>query len=475
METILKLLPWALSPAFALGLSAQDSLHLNVIPLRFEDQGRVLQLGLSLQDSAWHWSGTLKETRHLVSADARMLYSMNAFDFDTRVRVSTEWTSSPIFLHPYEPILGMPYNPQVIDSTGGLSRRTWDYLTARSRYSNSWIQAGLAFDYIQTGPGVRQHLMWSGDQNILRPWHLGDSLVHQSMPMLYGYWDMPFKSLRYRQWSGSLRTLKQSDKFFHSQRLDVQWRGFLGGFTQSVAYGSLLPSVDVLESPYPTDVRTFQWLYALPFVPYYFTQHILGDRDNTLMSFDAQYQWGNFRIYSELLLDDLKSPLVLLKDDWWGNKFGALSGLEWKIPSSFGNWNLNLEHTHLEPWVYTHRYGRGLNWEHYGQSMGSDLGPNSRETWASLTWQHSRGFQIQAQGLYVEKGTDKGSRAADLHYSWDRTDKIFLDPQSSLNYTQWGLKLSDQPWGALSWSLGYDYSVGHYRGSQWSMVLRTSL
>lgn len=476
METILKLCFFALGSACALGISQEDSVHLNLpLPLHFEEGDKKLDLGFALQDSFFTWRGSQTETRNVVLADAKMRFSLDAFEFKTKVRVATEWTTAPLFLHPYEPLLGMPFNVQSKSDAGSFGRKTWDFLTARSQWNASWVSAGFAFDYLQTGPGVRTHLMWSGDQNLLRPWYFGDSLAHQTMPMLYGFWDLPFKMLRYRQWSGSLRTLKQEDKFFHSQRLDTRLGNLNLGFTQSVAYGTLLPSVDLLEAPYPTDKRTFQWIYALPFMPYYFTQHILGDRDNTLMSFDGDYQLGDLRFYGELLLDDLKSPTELLKDDWWGNKFGALAGAEWSHQWGSHRIRWNAEHTHLEPWVYTHRYGRGLNWEHYGNGLGADLGPNSRESWMQLSLECPKMGVFQAQALYAEKGQDLGSKLSDIHYTWNPTNKVYLNPLSSINYTQWGLawSLPLAPYASLK--LQGDYLKGYKEGWLFAFALRSSL
>lgn len=428
--------------AWAGPLWGNDSLALDLPwKTKFSDSNKTLKLALAIQDSSRIWTLNSKnEKRNIVFADAKMFFSIaERFHFKTAVRVATEWTTIPIFMHSYEPYLGIPFNPQVIDSSGGTNKKTWDYLATTSSWDLDWIKLSAGLDYIQTGPGVRQHLMWSGDQNTLRPWHFGDPKSYQTAPVFFGAWDLPFKNLRYRQWSGTLSERKDLSKYFHSQRLDVLGNWWNFGFTQSVAYGSLLSPQDTLEEPWPRDQRVMQWAYTLPFIPYYFSQHILGDRENSLMSMDLEmHSWGQ-RIYGELLLDDLKSPTALFKDDWWGNKFGAMFGVELqKTWSSLGT-RFVFEQTHIEPWVYTHRYGRGLNWEHYGQSLGSDLGANASESWALIELAHPWVGQVSAAGLYTRKGFDHGSDIRDIHYTWDRMDKTYLNPDSTLNYTEWTL------------------------------------
>lgn len=458
------------TPIQAAGLWDVDSLKPKYLYLHSTDSLKNLALKGSLADSIQQLNLSSKqEYRHVLYAQALMKFDFQKqFFFKTAVRVATEWTSISTPLHPYEPYLGLAYNPQKVDSTGGMNKRTWDFLATHAYWDLPWIRLGMAYDWIQTGPSIRNHLMWSGAQNTHYLWRQNQRKLPQSAPILHFYWDLPFKNLRYRQWSGTLQSKKELAKYVHSQRLDIQSTYLDFGLTQSVSYGSLLPGVDSLEAPYPQDLRTMQWAYTLPFIPYYFTQHQLGDRDNSLMSFDLNTHWQDQRIYGELLLDDLKSPTALLKDDWWGNKFGAIWGIELNYAKFTQDFKFNYEWTHIEPWVYTHRYGRGLNWEHYGHSLGAELGPNSKEHWLQLSWIKPHCHQLDLYYLWTAKGYDLGSAITDLHKLTDRTDKTYLNPDSSFTYGEMGLRLRKTLWsdnlyaqGALSryWGDYHGYAI----------------
>lgn len=157
-----------------------------------------------------------------------------------------------------------------------------------------------------------------------------------------------------------------------------------------------------------------QPLYLLPFVPYYFTGHYLGDPDNLLMAFDGQVRIKRFAaVYGQLGIDDLKdllgpvTDLIRSGDKDWGNKWSGLLGIKLFRPFPWFESLVKLEVLETEPWVYTTSANSTNNYPvHFGQLLGNEYGPHARVARIVCQGQAASGLSAQLTLEQLWKGND---------------------------------------------------------------------
>ena len=122
--------------------------------------------------------------------------------------------------------------------------------------------------------------------------------------------------------------------------------------------------------------------------------------------------------------------------------------------------------------MYTHHKGGGYTYRSYAQSLGTDLGPNSREVYTevNVAYPFTSGFLKDALlkgGIHasaVAKDTAFGGNITDMHTPESDTDKKFLAKHSTLHYVELGSKLEFRPRSWVTIRMGYDRYFGDYEG-----------
>jgi len=114
-------------------------------------------------------------------------------------------------------------------------------------------------------------------------------------------------------------------------------------------------------------------------------------------------------------------------------------------------WDWMAEYTRIEPWVYTHHLGASHRYTHFGQNLGSDLGPNSQEIYSKLGMEFAA-FRLDLHVSSVAHDTARGGNITDIHayvnelgIPPDRSDKTFLDDASTNCYREYGATLTWRP------------------------------
>lgn len=192
-------------------------------------------------------------------------------------------------------------------------------------------------------------------------------------------------------WADSLATL-----FAH--RLQVRLGPVRLGATEMTAVGT----------------RTPEAVYFLPAMPLRVAEHEASDRDNAMMSFDAEWLLRgplSGRLYGELLIDDFSGPPL----DFWGNKLAYVLGGSWQDP--WNPWGLPAElqgeFAHVDPWVYGH-HRRNTQMQSTGSLLGSGLPPNSRSWRGALRFPLPGGLEGELNGLVRQRDlTSPGSSLFD--------------------------------------------------------------
>ena len=427
-------------------------------------RGAAVNIHAQLIDSAAITNLSGAPTHYDNSASVRIFLDgkfTDAFNFAARVKVSTDHTNRDIADHFYNPNEGIPYNKQ------SDNKRTWDIFAANARYDIAPLGLLAGFDYLEAGPARRHHVIMRGERSFYRPWQDSSSRIYDPAPTPYFGYEFTLGPLTYTQHAAKLYEKKGAGKYFHNHRLAMNLPfDITFGLSETALYGTTTDDPGTTPNADAEDAsREMEWAYVIPFVPYVFEEHLLGDQDNISLAFDLSVKTiRNWEFYAELLWDDMKSPTSMFDDSWWGNKWAATVGLardNLKLGPVMLGWFA--EYTRIEPWVYTHHKGGGYTYANYAQSLGSDLGPNAQEIHSELSasWKFVKGTLIAGA---VAKDTAFGGNIADIHGPEDRTDKKFLNDDSSIRYEELGGALAITPWYWATLKTSYTRFFGDYEG-----------
>lgn len=342
--------------------------------------------------------------------------NINKFSFYSSIDVWTEYRSDTLF-NPssYEPYEGVPYN---LYGRGTLEShvRSSDLPRGGIRYDGGWVTLETAIDYIKMGPAVHFPLTMSGN----------------TPPITYFRASADLDLVKYSHTAGLLKSQKDKRKYLYIHRLSsklLQSRLDLA-INEVIIYGSTttepLNDSNQISPIYLRQQRGWEWTYLIPFVPFKFVEHYAGDKDNAAISFDMNLRWpANFRWYMEFFLDDILSPWKIFSDDL-GNKWALTAGMQY-----FGTiWNRDLmlgaEYSRVEPWVYTHFYGRSHNFLHFDKCLGSPLGPNSQAIVASAMIQLNRINEIGIGFTHIGRNQNvRGGKITDIfQHQLENVDKF---------------------------------------------------
>ncbi len=434
--------------------------------ISFADSAHTKELNINVQllDSLAVTNFNNAKTHYDNSMSIRLFASgkfTDAFLFDTRVKVNTDYTNRYISFNYYNPDEGLPYNKQ------SEHKRTWDLFAANVSYNLEPVKLLAGFDFLEWGPARRNHVILRGERNFYRPWQDSSSRIPDAAPTPYFGYQFTLGPIEYTQYAAKLYEKKNFGKYFHAHRLNLNHpKEITLGISETSLYGTTTEAAGSNPNPDSDSTgREFEWAYVLPFIPYVFQEHLQGDQDNISLAFDLSVKTlPNWEFYAELLWDDMKSPTSMFDDSWWGNKWATTLGVA-RDNIEIGPVNLDwmFEYTRIEPWVYTHHKGNAYTYASYAQSLGSDLGPNSQEVHTEVTATYNF---IKATLFFgaVAKDTAFGGNINDLHTPESAMDKKFLNEETTLRYKELGLTLSLTPWEWFSFRTSYTRFFGDFKG-----------
>jgi hypothetical protein len=286
----------------------------------------------------------------------------------------------------FQPYLGYPYAhlDQQLDNNKG---RTWDFFRARTDWqATSYLKISTGYDYLSYGPARRNKLALRGSDFYWRA--IQDTAdyayIKRPVPTPFIGWDLSLASVSYSQYAAQLKSWREYEKYLHAHRLNFKVHdNFSFGLSEIAVYGSR-----------PYEHRDIEPTYLLPFMPYLFAKTYGEDRDNNGISADFSWKLFNkIEIYNEWFMDDLDR-----------NKWAASLGIAIDFAKiGMFNWDYNFEYTRIEPWVYTHNKGLSTDYTHFGNSLGSDLGSNSREFYSRLGISFKELLRLDLSASGIEK------------------------------------------------------------------------
>jgi hypothetical protein len=342
------------------------------------------------------------------------------------IDVWTEYRSDSLFPRSsYQPFDGVPYNLYG-RSTVESSVRSSDLPRGGIRYDMENISVETAIDYLKIGPALYYPLTLSGT----------------APPVTWFRGTIGLGPVDYFHAAGLLRAQKDRSKYIYVHRLHTSlWnKRIQAGINEVIINGSTTEALDTIDRSnrlrpaFYNEERSWEWVYLIPFVPFKFAEHYVGDRDNAAVSVDGSLFWpGGFRWYAEFFLDDISSPWKLFNNDW-GNKWALTAGVNYTRVLWNRGMHFDFEYSHVEPWVYTHFHGGSHNYTHFGMPLGSPLGPNSQAFHAAVRAEINKyneaGLSFRAE---AKNGKVRGGSITDVFQDtiWgadfqDRTTKEFL-------------------------------------------------
>jgi len=244
---------------------------------------------------------------------------------------------------------------EVQDSVNGKA----DY-TSYARYRGhlaihmGWARLDFGRDAVHWGPGYYGNLTFNQQAIPFPQMSLETHIGPLTVKSLYA-------DLNVSEWSMSGANTRGHNLYAHRYEIAPTDRLVLAINEQTM--------VDSINEP----------ILFVPIIPLFMQKgQMTEDHNNGTISMDACYRKpGLFRVYGEFLLDDMASPVTLIKNNDIESKWAAMGGVH--LIHNYGMLETGFlsEIARVEPWVYTHFVPYTAQIAHQGVPLGNPLGPNS--------------------------------------------------------------------------------------------------
>ena len=160
------------------------------------------------------------------------------------------------------------------------------------------------------------------------------------------------------------------------------------------------------------------WLFV-PTAPLFMEKGNYSESSNNgSISFDFNYRLFNMvRFYTEFFLDDMESPISLIKNDNIEAKWAWMAGFQVGHDFYYKGHKIEagsiFEYARVEPYVYSHFKKNTAQVAHLGYPLGNQGGPNSRTIDWNLFARLDGHVFASVRQTWFWKGTDYGSAVND--------------------------------------------------------------
>lgn len=277
-------------------------------------------------------------------------------------------------------------------------------------FNHDWLRVDLGRDVLHWGPGYYNNLT------------LNQFALPYNMLLL----DMRFGPLRVVSFYADLRVYNNS----MSMKNKDDTRN-LFGHRYELAVGNATLGISELTVLYD-DMKP--WLFV-PTAPLFMEKGNYSENSNNgALAFDFNYRLFQFaRVYTEFFLDDMESPVSLVKNDNIEAKWAWMAGLQAGHDFYFKGHKLEAgtiaEYARIEPYVYGHFEKNTAQMAHLGYPLGNQAGPNSRTVDWSVFARLDNHIFAGIRNTWFWKGTDYGSAVNDTTplYNHMKIHKKYLD------------------------------------------------
>lgn len=272
-----------------------------------------------------------------------------------------------------------------------------------------WLRLDFGRDVMHWGPGYYNNL----------------SLNQFALPYNMMSLDMQLGPLRVMSFYGDLRIFSSMSIKNRDETRNIF------GHRYELAAGDLTFGISELTVLYN---NMKPWLFV-PTAPLFMEKgNYSEDSNNGSLSFDLNYRFFNaFRVYTEFFLDDMESPVSLVKNDnieaKWAWMAGAQLAHDFHIKGHLLETGSIAEYARVEPYVYSHFSAYTAQMAHLGYPLGNPNGPNSQTVDWALYARLDHRIYVGLRNTWLWKGTDYGSAVNDTTPRVDhmKIHKKFLD------------------------------------------------
>ena len=277
-------------------------------------------------------------------------------------------------------------------------------------FNHDWLRVDLGRDVLHWGPGYYNNLT------------LNQFALPYNMLLL----DMQLGPLRVISFYADLRVYNNS----MSMKNKDDTRN-LFGHRYELAVGNATVGISELTVLYD---NMKPWLFV-PTAPLFMEKGNFSENSNNgALAFDFNYRLFQFmRLYTEFFLDDMESPVSLVKNDNIEAKWAWMAGLQAGHDFYFKGHKLEVgtiaEYARVEPYVYSHFKANTAQIAHFGYPLGNQGGPNSRTVDWNVFARLDGHIFAGVRNTWFWKGTDYGSAVNDTtpHHVHMKLQKKYLD------------------------------------------------
>lgn len=225
-------------------------------------------------------------------------------------------------------------------------------------YNYAWLRLEMGHDAMHWGPAYYNNL----------------TLNRRAVPYNYFSVDFHFGPLRVISFYGRMR-IDSANVYTH----EYDDRN-LYGHRYELALGNATFGINELQMVHN---ENNPWL-LVPVFPLFIEKGNYSEiNNNGAISLDANYRIGHLaRIYGEFYLDDMESPITVIKNEYmnseWAWMLGAQIGHDFTVRGKQVQTGSVFEFTHMEQLVYTHFRADEAQMANAGRPIGNPSGPNSR-------------------------------------------------------------------------------------------------
>ena len=296
------------------------------------------------------------------------------------------------------------------ENNSGVEYTSYARYRTHFAFNYDWLRVDFGHDVMHWGPGYYNNL----------------TLNQFALPYNMLSMDMFFGPLHVLAFYGDLRVYNNS--------MSMKNKGAdrnIFGHRYELAVGNATFGISELQVQYD---ELKPWLFV-PTVPLFMEKgNYAENANNGALAFDFNYRLFNVaRIYTEFFLDDMESPVSLVKNDNIEAKWAWMAGLQAGHDFYFKAHKLEAgtiaEYARVEPYVYGHFEKNTAQMAHLGYPIGNPNGPNSQVVDWTVYARFDKHIFAAVRNSWLWKGTDYGSAVNDTTPLHDhmKIGKKFLD------------------------------------------------
>lgn len=295
------------------------------------------------------------------------------------------------------------------ENNSGVEYTSYARYRTHFAFNHDWLRLDFGRDVMHWGPGYYNNLTLN---QFALPYNMMSlDLVIGPLRMMSFYGDM-------RIYNNSMSDKNKDDRNVFGHRYELAFGNATFGISElQVQYDNLKP-----------------WLFV-PTAPLFMEKGNYSESSNNgSLAFDFNYRLFNMaRVYTEFFLDDMESPISLIKNDNIEAKWAWMAGMQAGHDFYFSGHRLEagtiFEYARVEPYVYSHFKENTAQIANLGYPLGNQGGPNSRTIDWTLYGRLDGRIFASLHNTWFWKGTDYGSALNDTTPSRNhmKIHKKFLD------------------------------------------------